>query len=464
MKQNYISKIVGTSVPLSALTTKAEPHKPGSFSAGLALINWLGKTQQKAWQLLPLHETQLEPNSATVHVSSPYKSYGIGLDPQFLSATLPKPNQADLNLFYDSQQGWLKEYALFCALRDYLGTDNWTRWKTPLRIRDKETLNKWQKKLSRQVRKYQQEQGVLHYQYSLIRNRAQQRNIFLIGDLAFYLPISSPLVWINQQLFDITGFSGLPNGPKAHFGRQIWGHPLYLWQTTEQQRQIIELFKLRLTYLAGLFDWVRLDHAKGFYFYGAMNPTNPAKDKVKIGPGSKALKPILNHCRKISLNVFAEDSGDQLEGLRQTLTEYKISGIRVFRYSLMTIKQPGIHPRYAKVADYPKNCLAISTTHDTETLIGYLNKLTIKQCQQLASHSKAEFNPDRKVFAQRLRQAIIDSPAFISLIPIQDWLLTTDRINVPGTETESNDPNWRYQLKIPIEELPVMPILQAVIA
>ncbi len=193
-----------------------------------------------------------------------------------------------------------------------------------------------------------------------------------------------------------------------------------------------------------------------------MNPTNPAKDLVKTGPGSKILEPILDHCRKISLKIFAEDSGDRLKGLRRTLTKYKTSGIRVFRYSLMTTKQPGIHTRYANLAKYPKSCLAISSTYDTETLMDYLNKLTAGQCRQLAFHTKTRFDPDRQVFAQRLRQAIIDSPAFISLISMQDWLLTTDRINIPGTETETADPNWRYQLKTPVEELPIRPILQAV--
>lgn len=457
-------KIVGTSIPLSALTTKTESHKPGSFSAGLALINWLGKTKQKAWQLLPLHETQLEPNSVTQHVSSPYKSYGIGLDPRFLSGILSKPNQVYLNHFYKSQQYWLKDYALFCALRDYSGTDDWTSWETPLRNRNKQALDQWQKKHPHQIEKHLQQQGVLHYQYSLIRNRAKQRGILLIGDLAFYLPANSPLVWTNQSLFDLTKFSGLPNGPKAHFGRQVWGHPLYLWSKTEWQKSIITLFKLRLTYLADLFDWVRLDHAKGFYFYGAMDPTDAAKDKVQVGPGSKILGPILDHCRKISLKIFAEDSGDRLTGLRKTLAKYKTSGIRIFRYSLMTTKQPGIHPRYADVAKYPQSCLAISTTYDTETLMGYLNKLTVEQCRLLAFHAKTKFDPDRQVLAKRIRQAIIASPAFISLISMQDWLLTTDRVNVPGTETAKQDPNWRYRLNIFVESLPVKPVLQAVTA
>lgn len=456
MKQNYIFKVVGTSVPLSALNTRAESQKPGGFSAGLALINWLGKTKQKAWQLLPLHETQLEPNSTIRHVSSPYKSYGIGLDPRFLSGILPQPNQTYLNQFYKSQQYWLKDYALFCALRDYFGTDNWTAWETPLKIRDPETLNQWQKKLARQIENYQQEQGRLHYQYSLLRDRAKELEILLIGDLAFYLPISSPLVWINQNLFDLTKFSGLPNGPRAHFGRQIWGHPLYLWQQPGRLKQIIELFKLRLTYLAGLFDRVRLDHAKGFYFYGSMDPVDPKQDRVEAGPGARALKPVLDHCRKISLDLFAEDSGDRLSGLRKTLKEYHVPGIRVFRYSLMTGKQPGIHRRYARPSQYPQNCVAVSTTHDTETLMGYLNQLTGEQHRKLAVQAKVRFDPDRKILAQRLRQAIINSPAFISLIALQDWLLTTDRINVPGTETETSDPNWHYQLKIPVEKLPLL--------
>ena len=454
-----IHKQIGTTVPLSSLNSITEPKKPGTFSAGLAFLDWLSKTHQQAWQLLPLHQTHLEPNSPTIHVPSPYKGYGIGLNPNFLSKTLPKPKPSSFDSFINTHGFWLNDYAHFCALQDYYKTDNWTKW-------DKSPLLK--KKLTPQINQHIKLQWVLHHQYSLIQKSARKLNILLIGDLSFYLPIRSPLVWSNQHLFDIPAsgelesVSGLPDGPKAHFGRQVWGHPLYLWQNPKLSTQITNLFKTRLTYLAHLFDFVRLDHAKGFYTYGSIDKTNQKNDSVKTGPGSTALKALLDHSQKIGLKVFAEDSGDRLIGLRNTLTKYNTSGIRVLRYALTIRKKPTLHPRFVNIANYPQNSLAITTTHDTETLLGYLNKLTIKQRQLLASATHTTYHSNPKTFATYLRQAIINSPSFISLVPIQDWLLTTDRINTPGTESDINDPNWRYQLKIPVEKLPVKSILKAV--
>ena len=461
INKNSISKQVGTSVPLFALYSADEPQKPGSFSAGIAFLNWLSKTHQQAWQLLPLHQTLLEPGSSIKYVSSPYKGYGIGLDPKYLSQTLPKPVPATFDRFASIHHFWLKDYALFCALRDYFGTDNWTKWESPIRHRDRLALKIWQKKLASQINQQSKLQHVLHHQYSLIQKSARKLNIVLIGDLSFYLPLQSPLTWTNQHLFDIPAsgrlkhVSGLPDGPKAHFGRQVWGHPLYLWQRPKARSQITNrLFKTRLSYLAYLFDFVRLDHAKGFYYYGSIDKTNPKNDTIKTGPGSSFLKALLHHSQKIGLKIFAEDSGDRIKGLRSTLAKYKISGIRVLRYALTIRKKETVHPTFANIANYPQNSIALTTTHDTETLLAYLKRLNLKQRQLLAFHTKVRFIPNSKAFARELRQAIINSPSFISLIPIQDWLLTTDRINIPGTEKEVNDPNWRYRLKIPVEKLP----------
>ena len=76
------SKVIGTLVPISALTSTT--HDNGTFSTGLIFLDWLKNTNQSAWQILPLNETQLEPGSSTRHVPSPYKSYGVGLDPKYL--------------------------------------------------------------------------------------------------------------------------------------------------------------------------------------------------------------------------------------------------------------------------------------------------------------------------------------------------------------------------------------------
>jgi 4-alpha-glucanotransferase len=49
---------------------------------------------------------------------------------------------------------------------------------------------------------------------------------------------------------------------------------------------------------------------------------------------------------------------------------------------------------------------------------------------------------------------LIHSPAQTVIIPIQDWLITTDRINIPGTEKMVGDTNWQYRVSVSIENLP----------
>src|SRR5258706_14021772 len=84
VSQNNSQKIIGTLVPLSALFSSTYPKEDkGTFSAGFAFLNWLKKTHQSAWQLLPLHETQLEPTGIN-HVPSLYKSFSIGMSPKYL--------------------------------------------------------------------------------------------------------------------------------------------------------------------------------------------------------------------------------------------------------------------------------------------------------------------------------------------------------------------------------------------
>ena len=104
-----------------------------------------------------------------------------------------------------------------------------------------------------------------------------------------------------------------------------------------------------------------------------------------------------------------------------------------------------MHPEHGDVSAYPPLAFATTTTHDTETLMGYLELLSHGQKKQLAQYANVPYIEEDKIFAQRLRKSLIDSPAQGTLIPLQDWLLTRDRINIPGTEKEVGDLNWRYK-------------------
>src|SRR5882724_2092108 len=445
------SKIIGTFVPISALTSTT--HENGTFSTGLIFLDWLKKTQQSAWQLLPLYQTQLEPGSSAKHVPSPYKGYGVGLDPKYLPESFVGiyPSQSEKKEFIKTNNEWLSDHVFFCALRDYFQTDDWRKWDEGLKNRNQATLDHWSDQLSKEIDTQIVTQWQLHTAYSLLRKKAKELEIMLIGDLPFYPALQSPLVWANQNVFQIEKnakmqfVSGIPDSLVAHFGRQVWGHPLYNWKYKEK---LVAFWKMRFRYQATLFDNIRLDHAKAFFYYGVMDSTHEQNDTYAEGPGADVFKELIDFSQKNNLSIFAEDSGESIKDLRSVLNTLKIPGIKIFRFGFME-KEKKLNIGYAKVHEYPENTVAYTTTHDTETLLGYLQNLTTEQKQKLAEEASVTYDKEDKKFAKILRNAIIASPAQTVIIPIQDWLLTTDRINTPGTELSVNDPNWNFHLKIP---------------
>ena len=454
------SKIIGTLVPISALTSNT--HNNGTFSAGLIFLDWLKNTNQSAWQILPLNETQLEAGSTTKHIPSPYKSYGIGLDPKYLPESFAGiyPSRSEKNAFLLAQREWLPDYAFFCALRDYFQTDDWRKWDKDLRNRDKTTLDHWSGQLAKEIDTHVITQWQLHQSYMQLKNKAKTLGIILIGDVSFYLSMQSPLLWVHQDAFQIEKdgtmqyVSGVPDGNSALFGRQVWGHPLYNWEKNDHYQKISTFWKMRLRHMSQLFDVIRFDYAKGFFQYGAMDIHNEKNDRYKQGPGEKILKELVAFNHNHGVMSFAEDCGRNLEQLRKSMEKINIPGVKIFCFGI-TGKDEKINKEYTEIAHYPINTIAYTTMHDTETLLGYLHILTSEQKQLLAEAAHVTYNKEDKKFAKTLRNAILDSPSQTVIIPIQDWLLTTDRINTPGTELPVNDPNWDFHLKIPIENLPI---------
>jgi 4-alpha-glucanotransferase len=455
-------KIIGTLVPVNSLRSKNQnPQDWGTFETGLYFLDWLKKTGQSAWQMLPLNQSQLEKGSKTRHVPSPYKGYGIGLDPKYLSevskvSRVPKTSKAFKD-FIQLSSSWLEDYAFFCALRDHYGTDDWREWEPGLRNRKKEAIDAWSKRLKRQVDNHILEQFKLHQSFWQLKRKAERLGIFLVGDIPFYISLKSPLAWVNQGLFCIEKdgrmkyVSGIPNSPTTHWGRQVWGHPLYAW---EKEEEIIDFWKQRLAYLSNFFDYVRLDHAKAFVQYGRIDTNNSKNDRWVSGPGVSVLRQIIDFGRKHSMHIFAEDAGVDLERLHNILDKLSVPGIRLFRYAYDE-KVGKFVKDYVRIHNYSKEAIAYSTIHDTETLMGYLKIISPEIKKNIADLSGVEYSSDDREFGRSIMKSIMDSPARVVIFPIQDWLLTQDRINIPGTEKEVGDRNWSYTLKTPVEDLPL---------
>lgn len=457
--QLLMQKRIGTLVPISALFSLRDTERDkGTFASGLVFLDWLQKTHQSAWQLLPLYQTQLEPGSATKHIPSPYKGYGIGLDPKYLPSHFANlhPTEAEKKNFILNNSDWIHDYALFCALSDYFQTDDWRNWDTDIRNRETKTIVNWTNKLHAEIDTHIVIQWQLHMAYAQLKQKAKKLGIMLIGDLSFYVSLQSPLVWAHQDVFQIEKngsiryVSGVPNTKTSHFGRQVWGHPLYNW---EHKEKVIAFWHIRLRHQTTLFDTIRFDHAKAIFAYGVMDTKNEQDDRYEKGPGSDVFEELIAFSLKNGLSIFAEDSGDSIKELRLVLNKLQIPGIKIFRFGLRG-RQNKLDSKYADISQYPENTVSYTTTHDTETLLGYLQNLTPQQKQQLASAAHVTYDPEDATLAKKLRDAMLKSPTKMVIIPIQDWLLTTDRINVPGTELPVNDPNWQFKLTIPIEHFP----------
>lgn len=134
-----------------------------------------------------------------------------------------------------------------------------------------------------------------------------------------------------------------------------------------------------------------------------------------MGPGKNVFEELLKFCASIDLQLYAEDTGDKLKELRATLKEHNIPGIRIFRFAYNE-KLERINNEYVHVSSYPENCLAYTTTHDTESLMGYLHILTSDEKKNLAKESDILYSSDDEAFATAIRTAVINSPT-----PICDY-------------------------------------------
>jgi 4-alpha-glucanotransferase len=458
-----LNKLIGTSMPIASLRTKEsnESLDHGTLVDAFIWLEWLAKTKQRAWQVLPLSQTHLEPGTTKRHAQSPYKGYGIGLDPRYLDGpwATTKPTPTELDSFRKREKAWLKDYVLFCAIRDRVGTDDWTSWPTELRQREPEALDAWATDNAAVISDLETEQWRLDHGFRRLRQRADALGIEIIGDLAYYLPLQSPLVWTNQTSFNISPngsmrqVSGIPDGRKAAFGRQVWGHPLYRWDTPSQAGNPLDIWNIRLAAAANIHQSVRVDHIKGLYRYGVIDLDDTRRDHLATGPGLDALVALRSEATKLNLRLIGENLGGNTAAPRTDMERLGIPGIRVLCFAY-NFRQNETNLFFADVHRYPENCYACTTSHDTETLIEFVLRLSENQAMHLCEHLQISYSDDKELLSNRMRQRLIDSPAKYVIIPLQDWFLWPDRINVPGTETPTDDPNWRWRMPVPVEELP----------
>jgi len=105
---------------------------------------------------------------------------------------------------------------------------------------------------------------------SALKRYANERGVYLFGDMPFYLDRDSVEVWWNPELFRLgadaepEAVSGVPPDYFSSEG-QLWGNPVYRWDVLRSDD--FAWWAQRLGHDLALFDRIRIDHFRGLVQY-----------------------------------------------------------------------------------------------------------------------------------------------------------------------------------------------------
>jgi 4-alpha-glucanotransferase len=336
------------------------------------------------------------------------------------------------------QAAWLPEWALYAALREREGQRPWSAWPGPLRHRDSAALDAARRELARELRFQAFVQFAFDRQFRSLRETARRWGVAIFGDLPLYLATDSADLWSRRELFELDE-DGRPlkvaGVPPDYFSAdgQLWGNPLYRWDrvAADGYRWWIERLRANLR----RFDFVRLDHFRGFVGYWELpgDATTARDGRWVEGPGRRlfeALRAALG-----DLQLVAEDLGvitDEVNALRD---ELGLPGMRVLQFGFGADAAVHLPHRFSG------RTVAYTGTHDNDTTRGWFATLDAPTRRRVLDYLGCE---PREV-PRALMRAVYASTAELAVVPMQDLLGlgSAARMNRPGVASG----NWAWRLR-----------------
>jgi 4-alpha-glucanotransferase len=342
--------------------------------------------------------------------------------------------------FRDEQAHWLKDYALFRALKIRYNGAYYLEWPTELVQRVPNALAQAQHDLAHQVDQVCFAQFLLFRQGARLEKHARAKGMRLIGDLPFFVSPDSSDVWANPELFLLDDqrkphfVAGVPPDYFSAQG-QLWGNPVYNWDTLRQTdyRWCID----RLRALLAHVDVIRLDHFRAFaaaWHVPAGAPTAQSGQWVP-GPGADFFKAVKKELGR--LPFIAEDLGLITADVHALRDQFQVAGTRVLQFAFDGNSGNPYLPH-----NYPSNAVVYTGTHDNVTSRGWYEELPLYQRQNLWHYLNSQQSDSREV-AWRLMHLAWSSPAALAIAPLQDLLNlgAEARMNVPGRA----EGNWSWR-------------------
>jgi len=297
-------------------------------------------------------------------------------------------------------------------------------------------------------------------QLAEVKRLCQQHGmaIGLYCDVAVGTSRSSAESWGAPEDYLLDLSVGAPADIMAPKG-QNWGLLAYNPQTLRQKayQPFIALLQANMRFAGAL----RLDHVMALLRLWCCPVGADATAGAYIRfPAADLFAILALESQRNSCVVIGEDLGTVPVEISHLLAQYQVLSYRVF----MLEQKPGSYDYAAQT--YPELALATVTTHDMPTLVGYWQQDDLQLRHELdlfpnpqVADSLYQLRADEKqLMSQHLQlhegdyQQLIrashlftaQQPARLFAFQLEDLLLMSTPVNIPGTSNEY--PNWRRRL------------------
>ncbi|WP_410208460.1 4-alpha-glucanotransferase [Fusobacterium sp.] len=440
-------------------------------------IDFLKKSGQKYWQILPLGQTS--------YGDSPYQSFSIDAgNPYFIDLDMlheegllekeeyesicwgESQEYVDYEFMYHIRYGilgkafekfkgdceyekfiketenWLDDYALFMSIKKDHKDVSWDNWEDGYRKRDRETLENFKKNHLKEIEYWKFIQFKFYEQWKKLKKYAGESGVEIIGDIPIYVAYDSVDVWKNPEYFQLdvdlkmVSVAGCPPDAFSPTG-QLWGNPLYNWEYMKSTgyRWWIE----RLQSAVKLYDVVRVDHFRGFagYYSISAHETTAVNGKWKKGPGIELFKKVKEELGDI--NLIAEDLGFLTEDVIEMLKESGYPGMKLLQFAFDSREGGDYLPH-----NYTRNSVVYIGTHDNDTALGWIESAKEEDIEYMKEYLDIN-SEDKKEIVWKLISRTMATVSDTVIIQMQDYLQLDNRarMNIPSTLGG----NWCWRMK-----------------
>jgi 4-alpha-glucanotransferase len=427
-------------------------------------VDWLVVGGYSVWQTLPLGP--VDAHGSPYCQRSAYASYPRLLDPTHLAtlrqlprdleigaagqardvvyrsfaATASREQQRAFAEFVRKERSWLRAYGLFELCAERFDQAPWWDWPAPFRERASSALLEFLAEEHEPFRAILFEQYLFDLQWTALKRYANDRGVYLFGDLPFYVDLNSVDVWWDREVFALDA-RGMPRGvagvPPDYFNEngQLWGNPLYDWDAL--QRRGFDWWLTRLESQLERFDLLRIDHFRALESYWEIPTDAPtAKEGAwRQGRGVELLTAL--RLKLGAIPLVAEDLGIITDAVRELRDRFELPGMVVAQFAF-----DGHADNPHLPANHIPNSVAYTGTHDNDTTVGWYAGLDAGTRETVRRELRLGGPPRVPEF---LIEAVYDSAARLAVIPMQDLLAVgpEGRMNSPGEKAG----NWAWRFR-----------------